>query len=1089
MATPSSKQNPGATPTHLTSSPRPHMARPIAHKSPSTRTPSASGPGHNQPPVSTHQYATPLAVTAGAEDPVTFSSPSALLALGGYSGISPSPAGHDGLVGAGMNDNDIQALGMQGLKLGGARDSDEERRRHIEDVVQLFRSRVSGRGVCREGIERLGDLEGFESIWQEDSLSIAGNFVDLEIDFHRGYNVVKGVSLKYATPDSADEERREATAVLKRHLIQSPEEGDRGSWKPLSGFHEDLQWLAKHDKLSQEVNCFEAIEGLYESLKRVWDSEWNHRTFAGVYDHLCSGWVGRPGLHRGGHMGLGLDYWVQQARVLDAKQKRMAAEEMEIDQPNGQSDDESGLDGKWSVVVECEEGYPSLRVSKEWVGSEVLTVVNHDNGPSSSEPGSGAAVVNWVDPPATLTSNQDHSDAMALESGMLGSSTPNRRFVAKLEPPLDLPILAASDIYRHLGMQLPQEFKMVTYDGLLAPGWSPLSAAGAMGLGPEDASQLGRRSRRMSVQTIDSEGKSCTKHHSYTFQPFESVAGRTMRDFPFSHPRQLADILPILRQYAFLANLIRSIFSSSYKPDEDKIDDQANSLTILSFSRGKSKKEDVIILSNEDPNKKRLDELLGGFNKTAAFPGAKGKGPATTGDGHSDVNSAIDDVKVEVTLRTQLGQAPVIMLLFALNNPDGSSQPVNLEAALSKVSISLEVGLNGRVAVVDMTGLLDDDDTAADSMNEQYQNEALELQAKIAKVLEMSQDIGILLMKYMSLDQRGTVQAEYVWIDAVGGCRSKTKTLSKAVKSVDELPEWNFDGSSTGQAPGDNSDVYLRPVAIFPDPLRLGDNILVLCETWDSDGSPNKYNHRHEANRLMEIHAKEDWWFGLEQEYTLLGTDGWPYGWPKGGFPGAQGPYYCGVGTGKVYCRDIVEAHYRACLYAGIKISGINAEVMPSQWEYQVGPCNGIEMGDHLWMSRFLLHRVAEEFGVRISFDPKPIKGDWNGAGLHSNVSTAAMRAEGGMKVIESAMKKLEARHVEHIAVYGEGNEERLTGRHETGSIDKFSYGVADRGGSIRIPRQVAKDGKGYFEDRRPASNACPYQITGIIVETLMGGN
>ena len=169
------------------------------------------------------------------------------------------------------------------------------------------------------------------------------------------------------------------------------------------------------------------------------------------------------------------------------------------------------------------------------------------------------------------------------------------------------------------------------------------------------------------------------------------------------------------------------------------------------------------------------------------------------------------------------------------------------------------------------------------------------------------------------------------------------QTLKKSVSSVDELPEWNFDGSSTGQASGEDSDVYLRPVNIFPDPFRQGENIIVLCETWDSDGTPNKFNYRHDANRLMEAHSKEDWWFGLEQEYTLLGTDGWPYGWPKGGFPGAQGPYYCGVGTGKVYCRDIVEAHYRACLYAGIQISGINAEVMPSQWEYQVGPCLGIE--------------------------------------------------------------------------------------------------------------------------------------------------
>lgn len=297
--------------------------------------------------------------------------------------------------------------------------------------------------------------------------------------------------------------------------------------------------------------------------------------------------------------------------------------------------------------------------------------------------------------------------------------------------------------------------------------------------------------------------------------------------------------------------------------------------------------------------------------------------------------------------------------------------------------------------------------------------------------------------------------------------------------------------------------MYIRPCAIFPDPFRGGDNILVLCETWDPDGSPNKFNYRHEAVRLMEANAKHKPWFGLEQEYTLLGPDGWPYGWPKGGFPGPQGPYYCGVGTTKVYCRDIVEAHYKACLFAGVKIAGINAEVMPAQWEFQVGPCEGIEcmysesapsdargadlcaVGDHLWMARFLLHRVAEEFGVAITFSPKPIPGDWNGAGLHANVSTAEMRQEGGMKHIEAAIKKLEKRHEEHIAVYGEGNRERLTGQHETGNIDQFSWGVADRGASIRIPRQCAKDGKGYFEDRRPASNADPYQITGMMVETV----
>ncbi|KAI9658124.1 MAG: glutamate--ammonia ligase, partial [Alyxoria varia] len=288
-------------------------------------------------------------------------------------------------------------------------------------------------------------------------------------------------------------------------------------------------------------------------------------------------------------------------------------------------------------------------------------------------------------------------------------------------------------------------------------------------------------------------------------------------------------------------------------------------------------------------------------------------------------------------------------------------------------------------------------------------------------------------------------------------------------------------------APGDNSDVYLRPVAMFPDPFRGGDNVLVMAECYMSDGKPNQYNYRHDANLLMEEFAKHEFWFGLEQEYTMIDDSGWPYGWPRGGFPAPQGPYYCGNGTGKVFGRDIVDSHYKACLYAGINISGTNAEVMPAQWEYQVGPSEGISMGDELWMSRFLLHRVAEEYGVKITFSPKPIPGDWNGAGLHTNVSSKAMRQDGGITAIRDAMSSLEKRHVDHMRVYGEGNEARMTGKHETASFDKFSWGVANRGASCRINRSCEDEGKGYFEDRRPASNADPYQITGVIVETLCG--
>jgi glutamine synthetase len=343
-----------------------------------------------------------------------------------------------------------------------------------------------------------------------------------------------------------------------------------------------------------------------------------------------------------------------------------------------------------------------------------------------------------------------------------------------------------------------------------------------------------------------------------------------------------------------------------------------------------------------------------------------------------------------------------------------------------------------------------------------------------------------LLERYLHLDQGGKVQAEYIWIGGSGeDLRSKCRTLDKKPTSPAELPEWNYDGSSTGQAPGHNSEVIIKPQAIFRDPFRGGDNILVMCDTYEPNGTPIPTNTRHPANVIMEKAKDHEPWFGLEQEYTLFTIDNYPLGWPKGGFPAPQGPYYCGAGADKAFGRNLVEAHYRACLYAGVKIAGCNGEVMPGQWEFQVGPCQGIEIGDHLWVARYIMHRLAEQFGVLVSFHPKPIvNGDWNGAGCHTNYSTKAMRAEGGIKAIWEAIDKLSKKHREHIDVYGQHNELRLTGKHETAHISQFRAGVADRGASIRVPSQCAKEGKGYFEDRRPASNIDPYTVASKLVHT-----
>lgn len=346
-------------------------------------------------------------------------------------------------------------------------------------------------------------------------------------------------------------------------------------------------------------------------------------------------------------------------------------------------------------------------------------------------------------------------------------------------------------------------------------------------------------------------------------------------------------------------------------------------------------------------------------------------------------------------------------------------------------------------------------------------------------------------LKYLSLPQsEDKIQCMYVWIDGTGEqLRAKTRTLDFIPKVAEDLPIWNFDGSSTYQAEGSNSDIYLHPVALYKDPFRCGNNKLVLCETYKYNHKPTESNKRRSCLEVMEKAKDQKPWFGIEQEYTLLDCDRHPFGWPKNGFPGPQGPYYCGVGADKVYGRDVVEAHYRACLYAGIPICGTNAEVMPAQWEFQVGPSEGIAIGDDLWMARFILQRVAEDFGVVVSFDPKPIPGDWNGAGAHTNFSTKLMREENGLKEIERAIERLSKHHERHIQAYdpkqGKDNERRLTGFHETSSIHDFSAGVANRGASIRIPRQVAEEAKGYLEDRRPSSNCDPYSVSDVLVRTV----
>ncbi|MEM9386438.1 MAG: glutamine synthetase beta-grasp domain-containing protein [Pseudomonadota bacterium] len=337
--------------------------------------------------------------------------------------------------------------------------------------------------------------------------------------------------------------------------------------------------------------------------------------------------------------------------------------------------------------------------------------------------------------------------------------------------------------------------------------------------------------------------------------------------------------------------------------------------------------------------------------------------------------------------------------------------------------------------------------------------------------------------------------AEYLWIDGAQPTqqiRSKARVVSvPANPAPSDFPEWSFDGSSTGQATGEDSDCILAPVRAYADPLRSEGNYIVLCEVRDSDGAEHASNQRARLRGAIDrADASLAPWAGFEQEYTLC-RDGRPLGFPTDGYPAPQGPYYCGAGANLAFGRDVVEAHARACVQAGVLIYGINAEVMPGQWEFQVGhrgiegeACDALTIADGLWVARYLLLRVSERFGVVVSFDNKPVKGDWNGAGMHTNFSTAATRDPNrGMQAIHSIVASLEGRHHEHIGEYGDRLDERLTGAHETCAIGTFASGIANRGASIRIPQPVALKGYGYLEDRRPGANADPYRVASCLVD------
>jgi glutamine synthetase len=356
---------------------------------------------------------------------------------------------------------------------------------------------------------------------------------------------------------------------------------------------------------------------------------------------------------------------------------------------------------------------------------------------------------------------------------------------------------------------------------------------------------------------------------------------------------------------------------------------------------------------------------------------------------------------------------------------------------------------------------------------------------------------------------RRSVFLEYIWLDSVCATRSKTRVIQveSVLVSLSDIPIWNYDGSSTGQAETSTSEIIIKPIAMYNDPFMQqsipnAEAYLVLCDTYVASGDnlvPHSTNTRVMANAIFSRYEDQKPWYGIEQEFFIMNTKtGRPLGFPERSteFPTAQGQYYCSAGEESAFGRDLVVKAFGYCIAAGLTVSGMNAEVAPGQWEIQIGPCIGIAAADQMYIMRYILKRTSESFpGLSISFHSKPVQSlDWNGSGAHTNFSTEHMRlpegnghtGSSGYKVIMDAVLKLKHKHIEHLAVYGNDNHLRLTGKCETSDMKTFSAGVGSRSASIRIPTQTAKDGYGYLEDRRPSSSCDPYLVTAMLLKTIM---
>jgi Mediator of RNA polymerase II transcription subunit 1 len=672
--------------------------------------------------TSSHPSLTPHAAPALGDDSLNFNSPTALMmsSLGSH-GLTPLPSGADAL---GIS-TDMTALPTRHESVLGTRHPEEDKPRRLQEVVKLLRTSVAGRGICREGVERLAQLAGFTHMWQGDTLAIAGTCVDLEITFdNMKKDKVNDVVLKIFTPES-EEHMRDASDVLKSNLEQSAHNSRQIPWQSLDCFAKNLEHLGSMDQLGQGFNCFEAIDGLYLTFRKIWEGEKERMGQRRTAHCLSRGAVGRPVLNKKRKLGLTVEYWAERTQLLDTEFSRKSDKATKLDHlPNELGSDEDAADF-WTARIDCEVGYPSLRVSKEWLAENIW----------ADSQGQGPPSIAWIEPPLTLVrptdGGNDSNTAKAGDTAIRIPKPPHVRFFVSLEPSVLVPLSVASSVLSRPGLVTAvEQRKCTTYEQALqnlvfAPPPS------------EDTAAVPTSQRyKKAVATFDAEGKSVSHHHSYAIYSAPQIWCYPLQAVAIEHPKHLAELLPTIRQYVMLWTLLRRIAATvpaSEEPGQaedtaapERSQTQARSQAqAQAQARGTEARTGggVIRKSNLDSRRAKIAEIMG----TQVNDGLFGANSASSALHDPDTTIALP-VDVSLSWTSSPPSRPRLDLIWPL--PIKSDAPSS-DSRASFAGVSVEIGPNGEICVPSAVGI-----PWAES------DKGLR---GIAQALELGEDLGLLV--------------------------------------------------------------------------------------------------------------------------------------------------------------------------------------------------------------------------------------------------------------------------------------------------------------------------------------------------------